>query len=283
MKRLLLTCAALALLALLCAGSVVAWQYARPQPASKSEHPYEGVEYIRDVRTSPREVVIHILRIDLRAEGIRFLVTPSDGDTLGARTTSDFLADFGAQMAINGDAFSPWYSNSPLDYYPHPGDPVDVIGYAASEGTVYSDYHPDTPTLYLTQTNKASFEPGGRVHNAISGTEMLVRNGANIASDDAAPAPRTAIGLNRSGREMLIVVVDGRQPGYSEGLTLPELADLLISLGAHDAMNLDGGGSSTLVQEGTLGPVVLNNPIDRNLPGWERAVANHLGIFAREK
>jgi hypothetical protein len=283
MKRLLLTCGALTLLTTLCAGSVMAWQYARPQPAPASETLYEGITYTRDVRTSPRDLVIHLLRIDLRAEGLRFLVTPASGDTLPARTTSDFLNDFNLQLAVNGDAFAPWHTNSPLDYYPHPGDPVDVIGYAASEGTAYSTAHPDTPTLYLSPTNKASFTRTGRVHNALSGTEMLVRNGQNTASDDAAPAPRTAIGLTRSGREMLILVVDGRQPGYSEGLTLPELADLLISLGAHDAMNLDGGGSSTLVREGALGAALLNNPIDRNIPGWERAVANHLGIYAREK
>lgn len=76
-------------------------------------------------------------------------------------------------------------------------------------------------------------------------------------------------------------VVDGRQPNYSEGVTLEELALLLREYGAHDAMNLDGGGSTTLVMEGDNGqPVLLNSPIDSRIPGRERAVANHLGIFA---
>jgi exopolysaccharide biosynthesis protein len=77
--------------------------------------------------------------------------------------------------------------------------------------------------------------------------------------------------------------VDGRQPFYSEGITLKELADLMISLGAQNAMNLDGGGSSTMVVEGEDGrPRILNSPIDNYIPGRERPVANHLGIFVNK-
>lgn len=248
---------------------------------------FEGVEYIRDVRTTPREIVIHVALVDLQAEGLRLLVTPGDPDadlSLSAQTTSRFLAANDLQLAVNGDAFEPWTSASIFRYYPHPGDPVDPIGYAASQGTVYAEARQETPTLYLSQNNNARFNrPFGNEYNAISGTAMLVENGRNAAPADETLAPRTAIGLNRSGRQLVILVVDGRQPGYSEGVTLRELADLLIYYGAHDAMNLDGGGSSTLVREGPLGnAVLLNNPIDRNVPGWERAVGNHLGIYARD-
>ena len=77
-----------------------------------------------------------------------------------------------------------------------------------------------------------------------------------------------------------LVVVDGRQPFYSEGITLQELADLMRALGAEYAMNLDGGGSSTMVVQGQDGrPRVLNSPIDNYIPGRERPVANHLGIY----
>ena len=59
-----------------------------------------------------------------------------------------------------------------------------------------------------------------------------------------------------------------------------KLAELLILQGANIAMSLDGGGSSTMVIEGKNGePVILNSPIDNYIPGRERPVANHLGIF----
>ncbi len=100
--------------------------------------------------------------------------------------------------------------------------------------------------------------------------------------NDAKPQPRTAIGYSRNGRYLYLVVVDGRQAFYSEGMTLRELADWMISRGAQYAMNLDGGGSSTMVVQDRDGrPRLLNSPIDNYLPGRERPVANHLGIFLR--
>jgi hypothetical protein len=265
----------------------VGWQFARPQPAPKTETWFNGVEYTRDVRTSPRELVIHTIIVDLQAEGIRLLITPGDSDAelpLNGLTTSDFLKNFDLQIAINGSPFEPWSTLSKLSYYPHKGDPVDVIGYAASEGTVYAEPHPDAPTLYISSNNKARFNrPFKNIFNAISGTEMLVRNGKIVSSDNGVPQPRTAVGLSESEKQLIIIVVDGRQPGYSEGVTLKELAELMLFYGAYDAMNLDGGGSSALVREGLLGSAdVINNPIDRGIPGWERVVGNHLGIFAKE-
>ena len=94
------------------------------------------------------------------------------------------------------------------------------------------------------------------------------------------PNPRSAIGLSSNGRLLVFMVVDGRQPGYSEGVTFAELADLLASFGAYTGINMDGGGSSALVIRGIdKKPRVLNSPIDQGIPGKQRAVANHLGIF----
>ncbi len=81
---------------------------------------------------------------------------------------------------------------------------------------------------------------------------------------------------------MLLFVIDGRQPNYSAGATLTELAEVILEHGGHHALNLDGGGSSTLVIEGPDGqPEVLNSPIHRRIPpSRERPVANHLGVHA---
>ena len=108
-----------------------------------------------------------------------------------------------------------------------------------------------------------------------------MRNGSTIRSlNDRQLGPRTAIALNRSERYLILIVVDGRQPGYSEGVTLAELADIIVRYDGHDAINLDGGGSTSLVMEGRFGPVQLNRPINHGIPGRERPVGNHLGIFA---
>lgn len=112
---------------------------------------------------------------------------------------------------------------------------------------------------------------------------MVVADGKvvkNLAAQ--VPNPRTAIGLNRNGRWLTLMVVDGRQPGYSEGVTFPELAELLISYGVHTGANMDGGGSSAMVIRGADSKArVLNSPIEMNTPGKERPVGNHLGVFIK--
>jgi len=231
-------------------------------------------------------MVIHIITITLREKGISFLVTPGNPEDelpVEARTTSKFLDDFNLQLAVNGDGFTPWYSNNLLDYYPHSGDPVNPIGFAASQGLVYSQSTDDEPVLYISRTNRARFNnPIGGIFNAISGNLMLLRNGQRSSSLDNEPQPRTAIALDKKSRQLILVVVDGRQTGYSEGATLDELVDILIAHGAYNAMNLDGGGSSTIVMEGVNGkPILLNSPINNGIPGQERPVANHLGVFYR--
>jgi hypothetical protein len=82
--------------------------------------------------------------------------------------------------------------------------------------------------------------------------------------------PRTLAGV-RSDGTLLLVTVDGRRPGWSVGMTLPEAARLMRSLGARDALNLDGGGSSTMTVRGE----VVNRPSDR----IERPVSDGLFVF----
>jgi exopolysaccharide biosynthesis protein len=118
-----------------------------------------------------------------------------------------------------------------------------------------------------------------RVFEAISGDRMLVLQGAPVSGlDDSERDPRTAVGTNANGRWLYLVVVDGRQPFYSEGSTFAELAALMTDLGAHVAMNLDGGGSSTMAVMLDGEPMILNSPIDNYIPGRERPVANHLWV-----
>ncbi|MBN1230986.1 MAG: phosphodiester glycosidase family protein [Anaerolineales bacterium] len=249
---------------------------------------YKGIEYKKEVRTSPRPMVIHVVKIDLKEEGIKSLVTPGYADAnrpLKAKTTSDFLKGEGVQLAVNGDAFHPWYMLGPI-YYPHMGDSVSPYGFAASRGEIYSQDTDEEPTLYLYENNKASINDLiGKTYNAISGTDLLIKNGV-VVSDlkNSTAQPRTAVALDRPGRRIIIVIVDGRQPGYSEGATLAEMASLLLENQGYTGMNLDGGGSTTLVISDADGnPQVLNSPVHTGVPGTERPVANHLGFFAKKK
>jgi hypothetical protein len=247
------------------------------------------VTYTREVSTIPRPTIVHILKIDLHTPTLRFLVTPSspiDGHQFPARTTSQFLHEFGVQMAINGGFYYPFHGTL-LSYYPHSGDPVSVFGYAMSEGHEYSSHEPGYTTCYISRTNHVSIgEPLEEPYNALSGYWVFVKDGQLVDElGDAyyanSPGARTAVALDATGRYMLWLVVDGRQPNYSEGMTLPELGVVAIKHGATIAVNLDNGGSTTLVMEADTGePVPLNTPIHRRMPpGRERPVANHLGIF----
>jgi exopolysaccharide biosynthesis protein len=79
-----------------------------------------------------------------------------------------------------------------------------------------------------------------------------------------------------------LLVIDGRQKGTSEGATTAEVGEWLRSLGAAEGINLDGGGTTTLVTEGPDGrPQVLNRPVHANKPGTERVSASHLGLRAQ--
>lgn len=119
-------------------------------------------------------------------------------------------------------------------------------------------------------------EAGPDFRFAIGGTPIL-RDGRPYAGlDDRERAPRSAAAVDAGGYRMYLVTVDGRQSD-SIGATLAEFATLLDELAADDAVNLDGGGSSTLVYRlpGEDGVSVVNDPSDSP----PRAVSNGIGVF----
>lgn len=272
------------------------WYHHRPQPAAiPQQRLFTGITYTREVRTQPIPQVIHVVAIDLTTPELRFFVTPQDtlpDYVYTARTTSQFLQEFGLQLAINGDFFDPWRDKHLFDYYPHEGDGVNVHGLTISQGsTVSAGYGKvgEYATLYITADNHASFAPpAAPVVTAISGNTMLLIDGVfTLATSQEAYLterhPRTAIGLTQDEQTLLLVVVDGRQPNYSEGASTAELTAILQTYGAYNALNLDGGGSSTLVMAGTDGqPQQLNSPIHNRIPFRERPIANHLGIWMQQ-
>jgi len=122
-----------------------------------------------------------------------------------------------------------------------------------------------------------------RVSWAVAGGPRLVRNGQIATSEieawgngsfAAGRHPRTAVGFSADSALVYLVTVDGRQPDYSQGMTLMELAEFLVQLGVHQALNLDGGGSTTMVINGK----VVNRPAE---DGEERPITN--AIIVRRK
>jgi exopolysaccharide biosynthesis protein len=117
----------------------------------------------------------------------------------------------------------------------------------------------------------------------IGGWPRILRDGENVATDAStvegtlsgnaeARHPRTAVGFSRDSSTLLLLTVDGRSEN-SGGMTLVELADMMRHLGAWQAMNFDGGGSTTMVIDGN----VVNHPSDKE---GERTVGNALLVVS---
>lgn len=128
---------------------------------------------------------------------------------------------------------------------------------------------------------QARTEQGQRIHAAVNGRQLLVVNGVaqKASSGNNVPAaPRTAVGFSQDGRKMFLLTADGRQSAFAEGLGLDELATMMIELGAYHAVNLDGGGSTTMVarEPGSATGQVENRPSD----GAQRRVPNGLALYA---
>jgi hypothetical protein len=270
------------------------WQYfLRPPRTMQQQVLFQGIVYKRSARQTPRPIVIHTVAIDLSAPGLKVFVTPGqptqDETETNARTTSEFLKEFGLQLAINSNYFYEFRENTPWDYYPHRRDRVNNLGQAISNGYTYSDAADKFPALCFAADNRAQIAKTGAcppgTTQAVAGHHLLVVEGKptteTFTSDlDRKPYPCVAVAIDRSGKKLWLIAIDGKQPFYSEGVRLSELAEIVRELGAQTAINLDGGGSTALVTREKEKAKVLNAPIHTKIPMRERPVANHLGFYA---
>lgn len=258
---------------------ITAAQQALPAEPPEWTPLFQGVDLTEITQTAPLPLRVYGVRIDLTATGIRFLATPSNGDApkeTNAATTTTFLLKNRCQLAINASPFS--------DVVDAEGEPEDILGLSVSNGDAYSPQHPQFASLIITRGNKARVAAppldASDAHNAVGGFGLLMKDGDNVG-DPGKRHPRTAAGVSRDGRYLYFLVIDGRQPARSAGATTAETAVWLAYLGAHEGLNLDGGGSTALVTQGAAGePRTINTPIHNGVPGRERPVGNHLGVFA---
>ena len=186
--------------------------------------------------------------------------------------TSEIAADHDAVFAINGDYYG-----------------FRDTGIVIRNGVIYRDVPArtgiafsldGTARIYDETTTSAEGLLAEGVWNTLSFGPALVEDGQIVAGIDQVEIdtnfgnhsiqgeqPRTAVGVI-DANHLVFVVVDGREEGYSRGATLPELAQIMLDLGATTAYNLDGGGSSTLYFNGE----VVNQPSNRG----ERATSDIL-------
>ncbi|MDB5350912.1 MAG: Exopolysaccharide biosynthesis protein related to N-acetylglucosamine-phosphodiester [Planctomycetota bacterium] len=250
--------------------------------ASADYQPFVGVSYQHvEYSIGAYPVAYDLVDIDLSAPGISFLVTESNGaaprDT-NRETTLDYVSRVHAQIGINANFFNP-FDGSQVS-----GDPTSLGGLSASNGDVYSAWSASWPAVTIDKNNDVKFLTSApnpaTVYNAVAGNYRIVAGGVaqvfNFAplSPDRFPDAHTAIGLT-SNKHLLLLTVDGRSPTHSVGLSINALGALMASLGAQDAINLDGGGSTTMVLADSS-PRVVNVP-----SGTLRPVGNNLAVFAR--
>jgi exopolysaccharide biosynthesis protein len=251
------------------------------------EKPYPGVTYRSETRKDPA-MKLFWAEIDLSDPHVSLRVSPGGADPDGEGRFQTTLMPTSAiaqrerfDLAVNGDFFQ---AQKQEGQFAIPGYRANqwalVEGPAVTDGKAWSKSLKPRPALVVRQGGKVAIEqvgvPEGDLQQVISGAPMLVVKGKAVKYDSPAKHPRTAVGVDEKGAKLVILVVDGRNPGVSEGMTLAELAQEFIRLGCFTALNLDGGGSTSMVMREPNAETwkILNRPSD----GKERPVANALGV-----
>ena len=268
---------------------------AEPQGAGTSSS--APIQYQHIVRRDPN-YSIHVVRVDLKDPRVTVHVARGgpdpDGDGPWLTTllpTSEVAEREKYDVAINGDFFDAQASKDiegrNTGYVR--GKAAAPVGMAMSDGVLWHRARTPRPYLEITTSKTARLESGGLsdpidadAREMVGGSQIIVRNGQAVVFTTAfatARHPRTAVGIDASGTQVTLLVVDGRQPELSIGMTLVEVSEEMVRLGCAAAINLDGGGSTTLVRRDpeTRKLEVVNSPSDTK----ERSVADVVGITVK--
>jgi exopolysaccharide biosynthesis protein len=233
---------------------------------------------------------INIIKIDYKRKDLEILAATAT-PTTGRKRTSTMTREYNAIAGVNGGYFS-FSPPTPIGLVIHEGKirgtPVKdkparcAIGFTPSHRVVIDRVEMiDGKVVGMNTTDWSD------VTEALNGGPTLVQHGklTNLWKEEALGVsfnktthPRTAIGVTKDST-VILVVADGRQPKVSIGMPLDELGNLMINLGCTDAMNLDGGGSSTMVLWDTVMNYISDDSDEKNrLPGVERLVADAIVV-----
>jgi hypothetical protein len=254
------------------------------------------IEYRHEVREEPR-LHLHVVTIDLTDPRVRLAVYPCGGDPDGAGgpwqmtlgTVRETARRQDLDVAVNGNFFAPRgainVGGRRVPYFG--GNWARAIGWLVSDGQVIAS-DPAAASLVVGADGRVRIGHFARLpadaRHVVSGSQQLVTGGELTARGDVR-APRTAAGVSADGTKLVLLVVDGRLLSHSVGMSERELGREMLRLGCADALNLDGGGSSTLVMRDATDPAklaVVNRPSDGHDLGVplsiERCVACVLGV-----
>jgi len=250
---------------------------------------YQGVDLATYTVDSPKQRFV-VARVDRQAEGVEFLATPPNKDFAPEeretyrQTTAMFLKEQGLTLAVNANFYNP-FGASTISV----GGDSNLIGLGVSDGFVESAPQANYPSFIVKKDGDveirqvAEGENLDDVQQAVSGNVIVLQDGKVAPSNDKSVHPRTAVGYSQDKRFVYFLVVDGRQRGYSEGATTTNVGEVLLECGAYVGLNLDGGGSTTMVaRDENDEPVVLNRPCNGTKDRL-RFNANAIGVRAKGK
>lgn len=231
-----------------------------------------GLTYELRMLEEPIPNRVHVLRVDLAQGMLRpAVVIGEDPDGAGPAETvlEDPLRLAEHPLTVAFVNSNPWMSFPDADGNPNTewyrGQPVDIHGLAVSGGRLRSEALEGGICLWTNSSGKVhlSPDPGDGVVEGVAGFSQILQSRKIIAPPEGPRHPRTAAGVNEDGNVLWLVVVDGRQKGFSEGMTTYELAKIMRELGSWHAANMDGGGSSIMCLADSAGnPDIVNRPSD---------------------
>lgn len=244
-------------------------------------------------RTDPRPLRIHYLIVKVGSSCVELSTSASpDPDESGIFETTltqpeDLMVQANFLAGVNASAFQ--NPKNPKDHKWSEGKPVDILGCVASESKMISPCEPHRTVFWIDGERQPHIgvPPQGQemllavadwLHPKGKKSGRLLKESSNVANEDGGKHPRTAIGFDEEKTWVVMAVVDGREKGVSEGVTLPELAEIMKSAGCSDAINLDGGGSSILLHQSEGVMTTINKPSSRK----HRPVAVMVGVRKRE-
>ena len=234
-----------------------------------------GITYTLKESTEPIPNKIHVLRINLALNKVKPKVAlgpDPDGDGPAEVSLTD------PRKLASSPSVVAFVNTNPWDSFPnaegrknrnwYSGQPVDIHGLAGSEGKMRSTMAPSNASVWFDAKGKVHFghQAEDKPQEATTGFQLILSSGKLTVGTGGARHPRTAIGADEKGKILWLVVVDGRQRHYSEGMNMYELATVMKELGCWTATNMDGGGSSIMgLVDKTDKLKVVNRPSDRFL------------------
>ncbi len=211
----------------------------------------------------------YLAMVDLKAPGIRILITPERGPK---RLTSQFAEETGAVVAINGEAGDSPAENAELkewtDNWIVRGKPI-LLEDSADRPFLSFDAHNHGKYFPAAIVDR---EPTPEKYNTIWGRWDLLVDGQPRRAQGYIPRARTAMGLDATGDRLYLLQVDGDQASYSLGMTMSDVGRLLSAFGAVNVMACDEGGSAAMYVRSQDG--IVGRPAD----GQERPIYTHFGV-----